>query len=117
MIALGVVLPASAHGATIEVRDTFGQEAVTYLAADGEENEVTMSLVRDGDSWRVTVGISARRTWARAARRRTRGGVYDGERPRVDVDLGDLATVRWVRAGRAGRQPVRGPGGRGRRRR
>ncbi len=39
---MGVAVPASAQGATLDVRETFGQEAVTYIAADGEENDVTM---------------------------------------------------------------------------
>ena len=50
-----MVLPASAHGATIDVRETFGQEAVTYIADDGEENTVTMTLSRDDSNWRVRV--------------------------------------------------------------
>ncbi len=92
MIALGVVLPASANGATIEVRETFGQQAVTYIAADGEENEVTMSLVRDGDDWRVRVGDLGPQDLGAGCEATDTGAVCTtSERPRVDVDLGDLS--------------------------
>ena len=92
VIALGVVLPTSAPGATIDVRETFGQEAVTYIADDGEANEVTMSLVRDGDVWRVRVGDLGPQDLGAGCEATDTGAVCTtSERPRVDVDLGDVS--------------------------
>jgi Ca2+-binding RTX toxin-like protein len=92
VIALGVVLPASAHGASIDVRETFGQEAVTYIADGGEKNDVAMSLVRDGDEWRVKVEDLGPQDLGVGCEATATGAICTtGERPRVDVDLGDRA--------------------------
>jgi Ca2+-binding RTX toxin-like protein len=92
VIALGVVLPASAHGASIDVRETFGQEAVTYIADGGEKNDVAMSLARDGDEWRTRVADLGPLDLGPGCEATATGATcITAMRPRVDVDLGDGA--------------------------
>ncbi|MDX6586171.1 MAG: hypothetical protein QOI31_644 [Solirubrobacterales bacterium] len=87
---MGVVLPASADAATLDVRETFGQEAVTYIAADGEEQDVGMTLVRSGNDWRVSVRDLGPTTLGAGCEATDLGAICTtSERPRVDVDLGD----------------------------
>ncbi len=87
---MGVVIPASAQGATLDVRETFGQEAVTYIADAGEAQDVGMTMVRADQGWIVSVRDLGPMTLGAGCEATDLGAVCStSQRPRVDVELGD----------------------------
>jgi len=84
------LLAGTAQAAELSVEETFGQEAVTYVAGSGEANDVEMILARNGGEWRVKVSDLGPLTVGDGCEINNTGAFCTTtERPRVDVDLGD----------------------------
>ena len=72
------------------MRETFGQEAVTYIADSGEAQDVGMTMVRADQGWIVSVRDLGPMTLGAGCEATDLGAVCStSQRPRVDVELGD----------------------------